>query len=203
MNYLAHIYLSGDNKLITLGNFGADSIKGKRYTEYPLEFQVGVLLHRQIDSFTDSHPTVRQSTKRLHANYGHYSGIIVDILYDHFLAKNWNSYHNIPLATFISNFYLSLEENISLMPDRIQQLTPFLINDNWLLSYASIDGISTVLTNMNRRTGYKSNMNLAIQELNTYYTEFESEFTTYFEELKAFSEVKLQELTQELLSHDE
>ncbi|OIQ30388.1 MAG: ACP phosphodiesterase [Bacteroidetes bacterium MedPE-SWsnd-G2] len=202
MNFLAHIYLSGDNKLITLGNFGADSIKGKQYAKYPEEFQVGVLLHRQIDSFTDSHPIVRQSTKRLHSKYGHYSGIIVDIFYDHFLAKNWSEYHNSNLSDFVSDFYQTLLRHQDIMPERIQQMTPFLIQDNWLLSYAKTSGIATVLTNMNRRTGYKSNMNKAIEDLQLHYSEFETEFRTYFTELIAFADQKLKELTLEILLND-
>ena len=82
MNYLAHIYLSGDNDLVTIGNFMADGVKGKRYKKFSKNIQVGILLHRHIDTFTDAHKTVRQSTKRLHKKYGHYSGIIVDILYE-------------------------------------------------------------------------------------------------------------------------
>ena len=87
MNYLAHIHLSGDDELVTIGNFIADGIKGKNYKKFPKAIQTGILLHRKIDSFTDTHPIVRTSTSRLHENYGHYSGVIVDILYDHFLAK--------------------------------------------------------------------------------------------------------------------
>ena len=80
MNFLAHIYLSGNNKDITIGNFIADGIRGKKYLKYPKDIQTGILLHRQIDTFTDTHKTVRLSTKRLHKNYSHYSGVIVDIL---------------------------------------------------------------------------------------------------------------------------
>ena len=101
MNFLAHIYLSGEDEGITIGNFIADGIKGKKYLSYPASIQKGILLHRGIDSFTDSHPTVRQSTARLHENYGHYSGVIVDILYDHFLAKNWEEYHEQDLACLL------------------------------------------------------------------------------------------------------
>src|SRR5690606_40140603 len=89
MNFLAHIYLSFDDNEITIGNFIADIIRGNKYTHLPSRIQKGIILHRAIDTFTDAHPTVRKSTKRLHENYGHYSGVIVDICYDHFLAKNW------------------------------------------------------------------------------------------------------------------
>jgi len=94
MNFLAHIYLTDKLPLETIGNFMADGIKGKKYLKYGDEIQKGILIHRWIDSYTDSHSIVKQSTKRLHAKYGHYSGVIVDILYDHFLAKNWSHYHD-------------------------------------------------------------------------------------------------------------
>ena len=105
MNYLAHVYLSGTNDLIKIGNFMADSIKGNQYLNYEKEFQYGILLHRHIDSFTDSHPIYRQSKHRLHEKYGHYSGVIMDILYDHFLAKNWATYSRGKLEDFAVDFY--------------------------------------------------------------------------------------------------
>ena len=194
MNYLAHIYLSGDNELITIGNFIADGIRGKKYKTYQNDIQTGILLHRNIDTFTDAHTTVRQSTKRLHKNYGHYSGVIVDILYDHFLAKNWKNYSNIPLAYYIDGFYNSLENNFKILPQRIQQMMPYMIADNWLLSYASIEGIAKVLEGMNRRTKNRSQMNLAVNELQEFYNEFEDEFTRFFDELIIFSNSKLTEL---------
>src|SRR5690606_33121767 len=116
MNYLAHIYLSGNDDYITIGNFIADGIKGKDYKNFPKNIQIGILLHREIDTFTDAHPIVRQSTKRLHENYSHYSGVIVDILYDHFLAKNWLQYSDIPLATYVDAFYDNLETHFDLLP---------------------------------------------------------------------------------------
>ena len=197
MNYLAHIYLSGDNDLITIGNFIADGIKGNSYKKQPTDIQTGILLHRNIDTFTDVHPIVRQSTKRLHKKYGHYSGIIVDILYDHFLAKNWSKYSQIPLEDYVNKFYDSLEDNYNLLPLRIQKMMPYMLADNWLLSYASIEGISRVLDGMNRRTKNKSGMDEAVNELEVFYTEFENEFTVFFEELRKFSEAKLIELTRE------
>lgn len=194
MNFLAHIYLSGNDDLITIGNFIADGIRGKTYTTLPNAVQIGVLLHRQIDTFTDAHPTVRQSTKRLHKNYSHYSGVIVDILYDHFLAKNWHHYSDIDLETYTNQFYTSLENNYDILPMRTKRLMPYMIADNWLLSYADINGIQRVLEGMNRRTQNKSKMNKAVNELKLYYSEFEKEFTSFFEELITFSNHTLSEL---------
>lgn len=195
MNFLAHIYLSGNNEFITIGNFIADGVRGKKYQKYSKEIQIGILLHRQIDTFTDAHKTVRKSTKRLHKNYGHYSGVIVDILYDHFLAKNWKNYSDIPLEKYVNNFYDSLQDNFEILPSRIQKMMPYMLADNWLLSYASVEGITKVLEGMNRRTDNKSKMNLAVNELLKYYNEFELEFTSFFNELIVFSNQKLNELT--------
>ena len=199
MNYLAHIYLSGDQDLVTIGNFIADGIKGKDYKKFSRDIQIGILLHRNIDTYTDAHKTVRLSTKRLHENYGHYSGIIVDILYDHFLAKNWSKYSDIPLNEYVDTFYDSLENHYDVLPTRIQKMMPYMMNDNWLLNYASIDGISRVLEGMNRRTKNRSGMDKAVNELELFYKEFETEFSSFFDELIAFSNEKLIELNQTIL----
>lgn len=191
MNFLAHIYLSGDNELITIGNFVADGVRGNKYKLYPTEIQIGIQLHRQIDTFTDAHPVFRQCTKRLHKGYGHYSGVIVDIFYDHFLAKNWESYSDVPLEKYIANFYNSLSENIDLLPPRFKKLTPIMIEGNWLLSYATVEGIQLVLNGMNRRTKGRSQMNESTKELKEHYEAFEEDFIVFFNDLKAFSEAKL------------
>ncbi|MEW4925610.1 acyl carrier protein phosphodiesterase [Algibacter sp. 2305UL17-15] len=197
MNYLAHIYLSGDNDLVTIGNFIADGVKGKSYKTYDKDVQIGILLHRHIDTFTDAHKTVRLSTKRLHSKYSHYSGVIVDILYDHFLAKNWSNYCDIPLNEYVDNFYNSLEDNFEILPARIQKMMPYMMADNWLLNYASIEGIRRVLEGMNRRTKNISGMNKAVNELEEFYAEFEGEFTAFFDELILFSKEKLKELNND------
>ncbi|MGB1313132.1 ACP phosphodiesterase [Bizionia paragorgiae] len=191
MNFLAHIYLSGDNEGVIIGNFIADGIRGKKYLDYPTDIKTGILLHRQIDTFTDAHPTVRLSTKKLHKKYGHYSGIIVDILYDHFLAKNWSRYSNVPLNEYVANFYKLLQNNYDILPKRITNMMPYMIADNWILNYATIEGISQTLEGMNRRTKNKAQMNLAVHDLIEYYDEFEAEFTSFFEDLILFSKEQL------------
>ena len=195
MNFLAHIYLSNDDDLITIGNFMADGIKGKKYLNYPEDIQRGILLHRWIDSYTDSHPIVKQSTKRLHHKYGHYSGVIVDIFYDHFLAKNWQRYHDMPLDKYVAQFYALLENKHDLLTPRIQKMMIPMMEQNWLLSYATLEGIATVLYNMNIRTKRRVPMDKAVEDLKEHYDAFGAEFESFFEELRAFAKVKLEELT--------
>ncbi len=183
MNFLAHIYLSGDNELLTIGNFVADGIRGKQFKVYPEPMQAGILLHRFIDSYTDAHPVFKQSTKKLHASYGHYSGVIIDIFYDHFLAKNWHQYTSTELSVFVEEFYNSLNRHMHILPSRFQHLTPIMIERNWLLSYTSIEGIQLVLNGMNKRTKGRSQMHKATTELLLHYDIFENEFFEFFEDL--------------------
>jgi len=191
MNFLAHIYLSGENHDLTIGNFIADSVKAKKYLHYNENIQKGILLHRSIDTFTDQHPLVRESTKRLHENHGHYSSVIVDVFYDHFLAKNWLEYHQTPLSDYVSDFYNLLEINFEVLPPKIQKMFPVMKSNNWLLMYATIDGITSIFEQMSRRLNYKNRMHLASLDLEKYYTEFETDFTIFFNELRTFSRQKI------------
>ena len=100
MNFLAHIYLSGEDEKLMVGNFIGDYVKGKDYENYPTPIREGILLHRQIDFFTDSHSQFREAKKLLVEEFGLYSGIIIDLLYDHLLAKNWNNYSEQNLRSF-------------------------------------------------------------------------------------------------------
>ncbi|HEU0126767.1 acyl carrier protein phosphodiesterase [Flavobacterium sp.] len=191
MNFLAHIYLSGENDLIKIGNFMADGIRGKQFEHFPEDVQKGILLHRFIDTYTDSHDIFRKSTKRLHDRYHHYSGVIVDIVYDHFLAKNWTQYSDEKLESFINRFYNSLHDNYDILTEKTQGLMPYMIERNWLLSYRTTEGIHQILTQMDRRSKNISKMQYAIEELNEFYDDFEEEFTLFFEEIRKQAGEKL------------
>lgn len=186
MNFLAHIYLSGNNELLKIGNFMADGIRGKDYMYFPEEVKRGILLHRKIDSFTDAHLIYRKSKHRLHEKYGHYSGVIMDIIYDHFLAKNWEKYSVESLTNYAGEFYKLLDKNEDLLTERTKNLLPYMKQNNWLLSYQSIEGIEKILFQMNHRTKNRSNMQEAIVELKLFYTETEEEFTRFFNELQLY-----------------
>ena len=191
MNFLAHIYLSEDNDLIKIGNFMADGIRGKQFENYHSDIQKGIILHRFIDTYTDSHAVFRKSTKRLHPKYHHYAGVIIDVFYDHFLAKNWNRYSDEKLEDFVARFYQSLQDNYNLLSERTQGMMPYMIEQNWLVSYQSIEGIHKILTQMDNRTKNESKMRFASNELQEFYDDFETEFTTFFDDLKIKSHLKL------------
>ena len=194
MNFLAHIYLSGDNDLLKIGNFMADSIRGHGYENYRDDVKKGILLHRSIDSFTDMHPVYRQSKHRLHEKYGHYSGVIMDIFYDHFLAKNWSTYSDIKLEIYADTFYHLLKDNYEMLTDKVKGMIPYMFARNWLVSYATIDGLQMIMFHMDHRTKNRVNMHESMMELQQYYTEFEQEFKLFFEELRQHCAEKIVEL---------
>lgn len=194
MNFLAHIYLSGNNNFMKIGGFMADGVRGKDYEHFPDDIRKGILLHRAIDTFTDAHAVFRISKHRLHERYGHYSGVIIDVFYDHFLAKNWQDYSDEKLDVFVQNFYQSLEDNFDMLTPKVQNMLPHMERGNWLWNYQFVDGIGTILSQMDRRTKNTSKMGESVQELEQFYKEFEQEFTLFFKELREFVAEKIKTL---------
>ena len=186
MNFLAHLYLSGNSEGLLIGNFIADSVKGKAYENYNQEIQKGILLHRKIDTFTDSHPIVSQSKQRLYSRYHKYSPVVVDIFYDHFLAVKWNNYSTVSLNEFAENSYRLMNTNFEILPEKIKFMLPYMIKGNWLVNYSNVEGIRKTLTGMSRRTSFNSGMETATEILVQHYSLFENEFELFFEELKNY-----------------
>jgi acyl carrier protein phosphodiesterase len=194
MNFLAHAHLSGSNKDVLLGNFIADAVKGKKWLSYRQDIQAGILLHRKIDTFTDNHELFRQSVNRVKKDFGRYSGIVMDIFYDHFLARNWQNYHEDELVVFAAHVYGILTRNILILPNRTKRLLPFLISQNWLTSYAEFEGLKQVFYGMDRRTGRVSGMDNAVESLIRNYGELFTDFVTFYPQLIDFSNDSLNNL---------
>ncbi|MDC0176835.1 acyl carrier protein phosphodiesterase [Polaribacter sp.] len=194
MNFLAHLYLSENNIDIMIGNFIADHIKGNNYENYSKEIQQGIFLHREIDAFTDAHQIVRKSKRRLHERYKHYDGVIIDIFYDYFLAKNWSNYSEISLDIYTNTINHLFSEISDKLPDRSQQFIHYMIEYNILYNYQFKEGIEKVLNGMNHRTKGKSKMNLAIKDLKKLEQELEEDFTIFFSDLINFTNRKLKEI---------
>lgn len=183
MNYLAHIYLSGDSEEIKVGNFIGDFVKGNQHQQFPEQVAYGIILHRRIDSFTDHHAIVRECIHLLRPGYGKYAGIVTDIFFDHFLASNWKDYSLDSLNHFTKNAHAIFLSNFKLLPFRVKQFLPFLIYHKRLESYAKRENIFTVLEIMSHRTSLPANSNWAMQILNQEYDQFEVLFRSFFSEL--------------------
>jgi acyl carrier protein phosphodiesterase len=186
MNFLAHLYLSGDDDFVKIGNFMADGIRGKDYQNYPERIQLGVLLHRAIDTYTDNHTIFRQGKHRLHEKYHHYSGVLMDMYYDHFLAKNWSKYHSLSLEDYAHHFYKLLQTHESILSPRTLKILPPMQTHNWLVKYASLEGLKDILTQMDFRAKNQSGMEHGVQDLLNHYEDYQNEFTLFFEEMQLF-----------------
>ncbi len=187
MNFLAHLYLSGENKDLSIGNFIADFIKGSEFIKFPEGIQQGIILHRAIDDFTDSHPVVLESKKRLQPIYRHYSGVIVDIYYDHYLALDWNQFHTQSLRNYVDSRYALLNNNINVLPLKTKQMLPYMIQNDWLYNYQYFEGIQKVMNGMSGRSKFNSKMEKSVKELQLYHEDFRKEFHLFFPELIKFS----------------
>jgi len=188
MNFLAHIYLSGKSDEIKIGNFIGDFVKSSDMKKYTETINQGIQMHWAIDEFTDHHLVVQESKDRLRPKYGHYAGVIVDIYYDHFLARNWEQYHSDDLRAYVNQQYKMLENHISILPQKVVNMLPYMIKYDWLYNYQYLDGIERVMHGMANRSKFNSKMDESVTELKKYHREFEQEFEAFFPELKDFCE---------------
>jgi acyl carrier protein phosphodiesterase len=183
LNYLAHLYLSGDSEEIILGNFIGDFVKGNRHQEYPEKVAYGIILHRRIDSFTDQHAAVRECIKLLRPAYGKYAGIVADVFFDHFLASNWSDYSVYSLRHFAKNAHAIFLSNFFLLPFQVKQFLPFLIQHKRLESYSKRENLFQVLEIMSSRTSLPAKSEWAMNILDQEYDQFETLFQSFFPEL--------------------
>ncbi|NQU84704.1 MAG: DUF479 domain-containing protein [Mariniphaga sp.] len=165
MNFLAHLYLSGEDDGLVLGNFIGDYIKGSKYMKYPVKIQRGIIMHRKIDSFTDTHPLIKESSIFFKPGYGRYSGIIVDVLFDHFLAQNWNEFSAFQLGVFTRNAHALFLSNFLILPLKVKRFLPFLIQSKRLESYSSTDGLYKALEIMAHYTSLPGEQEYAMNVL--------------------------------------
>ncbi|MDQ3050104.1 MAG: acyl carrier protein phosphodiesterase [Bacteroidota bacterium] len=186
MNFLAHLYLSGDDADLKIGNFIGDHIKGKTIHLLPSGVKNGVLLHRKIDTYTDQHPVVMQSKLRLRPEFRKYAPVIADIYYDHFLAVNWDRFSDISLQQYASDFYQLTNEYSHILPARTQHMLSYMVTHNWLVSYSTLEGIHKVLNGMSKRTSFNSGMEKAAGELQINYELYQSEFHNFFADLEKY-----------------
>ncbi|REJ82321.1 MAG: DUF479 domain-containing protein [Bacteroidetes bacterium] len=191
MNFLAHTLLSGDDVDLMIGNFIADYVKGNKKDHYPEPIRKGIILHRYIDDFTDHHPVQLKSRHRLFERHGHYSGVLVDLFYDHFIAKNFHEFSSVSLEEFTTRTYNLLIQNAEFLPERVKEFLPFMIEKNWMLSYESLEGLDRALKGLSRRVSFENRMDTAILDLKQGYKLFEADFRAFWPQLRTFVDSQL------------
>jgi acyl carrier protein phosphodiesterase len=190
VNFLAHTYLSGCNEEIIVGNFMGDYVKGRNYQQFPEEVKKGILIHRDIDHFTDRHPITRKGKQLVAGKYHKYAGIIIDIFYDHFLASLWDDFSTLPLNEFVSRTYDLLKRNYRVLPAAIKRWFPTFLENNWMMAYQNIAGIELVLERMSANTSLPNHADFAVQVLSEHYTTFKDDFLEFFPLIINFLEEK-------------
>lgn len=194
MNHLAHFFLSGDDDDFKIGNFIADFISNKEVDDYTEGVQRGIKLHRAIDAFTDTHPIVKQSTKRLHPFHHKYSPVIVDIYYDYLLGKNWERftskeinkeslYEGISVRDYINNIYKLLTNRKNDLPIKLQARIDQMIADDWLMKYTTFEGLNEAFNRIEKYAAFPGNFGNAALHLEMYLEDFDKEFIEFFPEL--------------------
>ena len=180
MNFLAHLVLSPKETDFISGNIAADFLKGPDRKFVSKGVQSGISMHRFVDQFTDTHVLVKTSKDRVKNHFRLLSGVLIDVFYDHFLAKDFELIANISLEEFCEYIYETLEKNISELPPKLQQFVPVLIREDILFSYRRLAGIQTALTRINLRVTKKFSVGLAMAILNDMYDFLENDFRQYF-----------------------
>ena len=194
MNFLAHVYLSEDNFSLAVGNLIADRVKGKDLTNFSSMIQKGIFLHRKIDAFTDHHPLFKECVSILFPIYRHYSRVIIDIYFDHFLASNWDKYNSKNLKVFSNEFYDALKIESVNFPENIKNFSRTLIFYNWFDSYKTITDLELILTQMEQRTRFLSKLSASKKQLKGNYTYFHNHFSSFMEEVIDFTKNEIKNL---------
>jgi acyl carrier protein phosphodiesterase len=192
MNFLAHTLLAGSAPSDRLGAMLGDFVKGHLPAGLPTDVAAGVDLHRRIDSFADGHPVFRRSRGRVSPERRRYAGIMIDMFYDHFLARHWQRYCRQPLEDFTADIYTLLIEHHALLPPRLARILPPMQADDWLSSYRQPETIDLALNRMAQRLSRPEGLAGSAAELAQRYHEFERDFLDFFPDAQAFSAAFLQ-----------
>lgn len=191
MNYLAHLVLSYPERDEMFGNFIADGVKGKNYEKYRPGVRRGILLHRAIDSYTDKHPVYLKSKSRFRSEFGLYSGVVTDILYDHFLSVNWRNENWGNLENFATLCYLMFKDNYEILPPRFQNFIFKLIEHKRLTSYITPEGVGEAIDILGMARGIPQKGGIAVDIILNNYPDFQNEFGIFFSEiLEYISEIR-------------
>ena len=180
MNYLAHMFLSDNTPLSMLGNFMGDFVKGNVEGKFPQEIVDGIIRHRRIDHFTDSHSIVSSSKQLISEARCRFSGIIIDVLYDHFLSRNWNLYSTTGLNDFIEIVYKNLHNHRMDIPPTAELCIEKMIQEDWLSSYGSIEGIDKTFKKISERLRRENNLCSAVEELEIHCQVLNTHFLRFF-----------------------
>jgi len=187
MNYLAHLHLGGQRPGQLLGSLYGDFVKGRLQGDYAPEIEAAIQLHRSIDVFTDRHPIVDVSLSRFSTTRRRYAGIVIDVFFDHCLARDWTLYADRPLDLFTTDVYRALTAEAQL-PERLAKIAPHMVSNDWLGSYQEFEVLEQVLRGISRRLSRPEELAGAMQELRLLYEPLSEDFRLFYPKLQHFAQ---------------
>ena len=189
MNHLAHLFLAGDSAESLIGNLSGDFVKGALGDRFPPAIRDGIVQHRRIDAFTDEHPSVAAFRRMLAPEHGHYSRVIADMFFDHFLACRFEEYAGESLDAFLERTFAKIDPHVDAMPPLLRILYPRIRDEQWLQSYREVEAIRFALMNMSRRFSRKPRLETAARHLVDSRVELERLFGEFMPDVIRFSRV--------------
>lgn len=187
MNYLGHAWLSFGNPQLLVGNMISDFVKGRSKFQYPACIQQGIMLHRKIDSFTDSHASTLEARKFFRQHYGLYSTVIMDVIFDHYLARASEVYIQQPLEKFSQQVYATLEDYATEFPPRFAVAFSYMKVQNWLLGYRHKEGVYKSLSGLARRASYMPAADEAYRIFQLEYDALQQLSSSFLQDVKSFA----------------
>jgi acyl carrier protein phosphodiesterase len=196
LNYLGHIFLSGLNEPLLVGNFIGDYVKGRQFENYPSEIKQGIILHRAIDEFTDHHPAWMTIRELIRPVYNRHAGVVADLFIDHYLAKNWDHYSQIRLQWYAKWVYAVFLKHYEVLPDRVKGFLPFMIQHRRLQSYAEHSGIEISLRIMALHTSLPDHTDKAMLLLKNHDEELAGLSNCFLPEVQLYVTAYLRSIQQ-------
>ena len=184
MNILIHLFFSQNDENIILGNFIADYIRGiNRIKGYPPQIQSGIKLHQWIDNYSDNNLIVKKTISIFSPSLKHYAPVAVDVIYDHFMSNNWENFSKKSLFNTIDEFYIILENNYNILPNKAKRAVDHMIKNNWLMMYKDLSGLKNIFEWMDTRASFEANLTNSIEILEEYYSEIENDFFAFIDKM--------------------
>lgn len=195
MNYLAHIFLARQSDAAMIGAMLGDFAKASVSGLYTPEIEREIMLHRYIDSYTDSHPEVKASLQLFQGPRRRYGGIVLDVFYDHLLTQRWDRYSDVPRQELIARFHRALRAHMEILPDKLRAIAPRIIEQNWLAGYEELAGVEMAVTRISQRLSRNGHlMREGLEDLRANSVEIAAGFDAFFPDLMRFAEQRRAEL---------
>lgn len=187
MNFLAHAYLSFEHKEVLVGNMISDFVKGKAQYDFIPGIRKGIVLHRLIDDYTDTHAATKKAKEIFRPHYRLFSAAIVDILYDHYLANDANQFSDQYLDEFTQSVYRTLAEYTAHLPPRFLIPFTYMQSEDWLKNYKRKEGIEKSIRGLVRRSTFLQDSETACLLFRQHYEELQEYYQLFFEDVKYYA----------------